>query len=63
MTAVIIGIGQDAAGDDADGLVVARALAGRFAVRTSPDATALLVALTPDEPAAARDRPPPRRRS
>ena len=40
--ALIIGLGRDGAGDDAVGLHVARALAGRFAVRELSDASALV---------------------
>ncbi|HSK04709.1 MAG TPA: hypothetical protein VK932_25840, partial [Kofleriaceae bacterium] len=46
MTAVVVGIGQDAAGDDGVGLAVARALAGRgLEVRQAADASVVLALL------------------
>ena len=46
MTAVIVGIGQPAGGDDAIGLVVARTLAARgFDARTCADASLVLALL------------------
>lgn len=46
MTAVVVGIGQDAAGDDGVGLAVARALAARGAcVRECADASVVLALL------------------
>jgi hydrogenase maturation protease len=46
VTAVVVGIGQDAAGDDGVGLAVARALAGRgLEVRQAADASVVLALL------------------